>query len=97
MPQPYPVRKYSAGVLDKSHRASLNVKSEVHKSLLKVHIVSLFWPNTIPKPILIVVAIQGSAKTTLFGMIRDLVDPNVAKTVSIPKELHNMVRTFRIN
>jgi hypothetical protein len=50
----------------------------------------MFWPNTTPKPIPILSSAQGSGKTTGFEMIRDLVDPNVTLTTSLPKEDYNL-------
>jgi hypothetical protein len=61
LPQCYPDRNYPSDILDQ-FIALLNVKKDEHKQLLKTDIVSLFWTSTIPKPVLITPAVQGSAK-----------------------------------
>lgn len=67
-----------------------NIKNNLHKFLLKVYIVSLFWPNTTPKPVLILSGSQGSAKSTMFDILRDFADPNVAGSYSLQKEVFNL-------
>jgi hypothetical protein len=69
----------------------------MQKQLLKPLIVSMFWSNTTPKPILILPAAQGSAKTTAFELIRDLADPNTTLTTSLPKEDFNLKQNLAHN
>ena len=57
----------------------------------------MFYPNTIPKPIWILPAPQGSAKTTTFELMRDLVDPNSTLTMSLPKEDVNLKQSLAHN
>lgn len=57
----------------------------------------MFWPNTTPKPILILPAAQGSAKTTACELIRDLVDPNTTLTTSLPREDFNLKQSLAHN
>lgn len=90
--QPYPDRNYRPDTFDEFLNL-LNLKSEhreIQKQLLKPLIVTMLWPNTTPKPILILSAAQGSAKTTAFELIRDLVDPNTTLTTSLPREDFNL-------
>jgi hypothetical protein len=65
-------------------------KEDNQKLLLKAYYLSLYWPNIIPKPILMMLAVQGSSKTTTAELIRDGVDPSAAKTTSLPKEAINL-------
>jgi hypothetical protein len=98
-PQPYPDRNYEPDVFDK-FLDLLNLKQEhkeMQKQLLKPQIITMFWPNTTPKPILILPAAQGSAKTTACELIRDLVDPNTTLTTSLPKEDFNLKQSLAHN
>jgi hypothetical protein len=98
-PQPYPDRNYPPDILDK-FLDLLNLKpqhKETQKELLKPLTITNFWPNTTPKPVLILPAAQGSAKTTAFELIRDLADPNIALTSSLPKEDFNLKQLLSHN
>src|ERR1041384_5871946 len=59
-PQVYPSREYSSDVFDRFIDL-MNIKDEDDKVLVKGYLISLFYPD-IPKPILILMAEQGSAK-----------------------------------
>jgi hypothetical protein len=99
LPQPYPDRNYDPDVLDKFPDL-INLKpeyKETQKQLLKPLIITMLWPNTTAKPILILPAAQGSAKTTAFELIRDLVDPNATLTTSLPKEDFNLKQNLSHN
>ena len=99
LPQPYPDRDYEPDVLDK-FLDLLNLKPEhkdLQKQLLKPDIVSMFYPNTTPKPMLIFPAAQGRAKTTAFELIRHLVDPHTTLTTSLPKEDVNLKQSLAHN
>ena len=87
-PQVYPDRNYEPDVLDK-WVDSLNLKpeyAETQKIIVKVKQTINYWPNTTAKPILILQSSQGTGKTTAFELMRDLVDPNSALTMSMPKD-----------
>jgi len=58
---------------------------EQNKLLLEILIISYFLPD-IPRPILVLHGVQGSAKTTLMLTIRELVDPSIIEVVSMPKD-----------
>jgi hypothetical protein len=93
-PQCYPADPNTAppDILEK-FVALLNLKKEKEdeqKMLLKVDVVSQYWPNVIPKPILMMLQVQGSAKTTMAELVKDAVDPSAAKTASLPKEAINL-------
>ena len=53
----------------------VNICDEQQQMLLLIYIVSCYVPN-IPHPILLLHGPQGAAKTTLFRMLRRLVDPS---------------------
>ncbi len=66
--------------------SALNIKEDPSKELLFLSylIVSLI-PN-IPRPILSVLGEQGSAKSTFAKIIKQLIDPSVAETFSLPRK-----------
>ncbi len=105
VPQAYPDRNYEPDVLDTWITDALNLKLDyaaTQKLVLKVKTVTDFWPNTTPKPILVLQASQGSGKTTGFELIRDLADPNSTLTMSMSRDIaqlkqdlaHNFVSFF---
>jgi hypothetical protein len=59
--------------------------------LLLVYIVSCFVPD-IPHPILLLHGPQGSAKTTLFCMLRELIDPSAMAVLSFPRDATELVQ-----
>lgn len=89
LPQVYPDRNYEPDTLDQFLEL-WNIKQDENKEkqelLIKVDTITDFWPNTTPKPGIILPSAQGSAKTTAFELRRDLSDPNTALTMSIPKD-----------
>ena len=68
----------------------LNVKEE-NRLILKCYIISLFIPN-LAKSVLMVHGEQGTAKSMLEELIKMLVDPNVVKTLSFPKDVAELVQ-----
>ena len=68
----------------------LNVKQS-KRLILKCYIISLFIPG-LPKAVLMVHGEQGSAKSMLQELIKMLVDPDVVKTFSFPKDLAELVQ-----
>ena len=60
--QVHPSRQYSQDVFDK-FMDLMNIKDRDERLVVKGYIVSLFYPD-IPRPISLVMAEQGSAKTT---------------------------------
>jgi hypothetical protein len=64
--------------------------------LLLVYLVSCFIP-TIPHPVPILYGPQGSGKSSLFGMLRQLVDPSTLKVMSFPSNTAELVQMLQHN
>lgn len=60
----------------------VNLKDEKEKLLLMVYLVAAFIPN-FPHPVLVVHGSQGSAKSTLCRLLKNLIDPSALETSSI--------------
>jgi hypothetical protein len=88
-PQDYPEPNYPSDIFDQ-FMDLLNVKKE-NRLILKCYIISLFIPN-LPKAVLMVHGEQGTAKSMLQELIKMLVDPNVVKTLSFPKDVAELVQ-----
>ena len=73
----------------------LNVKPG-KRLILKCYIISLFIPD-ISKAVLMVHGEQGSAKSMLQELIKMLVDPDIVKTFSFPKDLAELVQQLSHN
>lgn len=71
----------------------VNIENEKHRILLLVYIVSCFIPD-IAHPIPILFGSQGSAKSTLFRMIRKIVDPSSLEMQSLPNNNVALVQTL---
>lgn len=87
--QPLPLPERGGNI--KLFQAFINVDDEANRLLLLVCALTYFLPS-IPHVILILYGIQGSAKTTLFKVIRCLVDPSVVPLLSIPKDERERVQ-----
>jgi hypothetical protein len=89
IPQMKPDRNYKTTVLTE-WLSLFNLRPETKDTqelLLKGRIISEFWPTTATaKPPIILPSSQGSGKTTAFELERDLIDPNMALTLSLPKD-----------
>jgi hypothetical protein len=70
-----------------------NLDSKNDILLLSVYIISLFIPE-IPKVILVISGTGGGAKTTTFRIIKNIVDPGIADTLSFPKQFNDLVQTL---
>lgn len=66
------------------------VKNEDDKILLIVAMGSYLIPE-FPHPVLVLHGPQGSAKSTLFRLVKELVDPSSVKTLSFPKDVEGAV------
>ena len=73
----------------------LNVKPG-KRLILKCYIISLFIPG-ISKAVLMVHGEQGSAKSMLEELIKMLVDPDIVKTFSFPKDLAELIQQLSHN
>ena len=69
----------------------INVPDELHRLLLLVYLVSCYVPD-IPHPIPDLHGSQGSGKTTLFRMLRRLVDPSRIEVLSFPRSGTELVQ-----
>jgi hypothetical protein len=94
-PQVYPSREYSPDVFDR-FMDLMNIKGEDERLLVKGYIVSLFYPD-IPKPISIVIAEHGSAKTTEHELQKKLVDPSSTETLTFPRDINELVQKLSHN
>jgi hypothetical protein len=65
--------------------------------LEKGYIISLFYPPAIPKPISIIMAEQGSAKTTEDEFKKKLVDPSSVETLTFPRDINELVQKLSHN
>ena len=69
----------------------VNISDESQRLLLLVYVVCCFVPD-IPHPIPVLHGPQGSAKTTLFRMLRRLVDPSAIEVLSFPRDATQLVQ-----
>lgn len=65
--------------------------NEDDKALLIVEIIHFLIPS-IPHVILLLYGVQGSAKTTLFKLIRSIIDPSSVEVLSIPRNERELVQ-----
>jgi hypothetical protein len=94
-PQVYPSRPYPPDVFDK-FMDLMNIKNIDERVVAKAYIVGLFYPD-IPKPISVVMAEQGSAKTTEHKLQKKLVDPSSTKTLTFPRDITELVQKLMHN
>ncbi len=69
----------------------VNIQEANHKLLFMVYLVACFVPD-IPHPIPNIHGPQGSAKTTLFRMIKRIVDPSKMEVLSLPTNNTDLVQ-----
>lgn len=92
MSQSYPNRRYNPDCIEKLS-SLFNLHSQKDRLLLLVYIISLFIPD-IAKPILLLYGSKGSAKTTSFELIKNIVDPDIIETLSFPRDVNDLVQIF---
>ena len=95
-PQDYPNNSgdYPPDIFDRFMKL-LNVEQS-KRLILKCYIISLFIPG-LPKAILMIHGEQGSAKSMLQELIKMLVDPDILKTLSFPKDTAELVQQLSHN
>lgn len=69
----------------------INVADAETQLLVQVGLVCSLVPE-IPHPIPVLHGPQGAAKTTFFRILRRLVDPSVTETLTVPRDLHELVQ-----
>ncbi|HOW60175.1 MAG: toprim domain-containing protein [Candidatus Moraniibacteriota bacterium] len=77
---PLPVR----GVAIELLLPFINIRDNGQQLLLLVYIISCFIPG-FPHPVINIYGAQGSAKSTLFKLIKKLVDPSLIEVSSFPQ------------
>jgi hypothetical protein len=63
----------------------VNLKNEEDKILLLAYLVAALVPR-IPHPVLVLHGAQGAAKTTLFKIVRELIDPSLVASLTFSKD-----------
>ena len=71
-------------------------EDEELRLLVLVYLVSCFVPD-ISHPILILTGPQGSAKSTVFRLLRSVVDPSATGTLSFPRKPQELVQQLQHN
>lgn len=84
-----PIEYDSLNILDNYFR----YKDENHLVLQKVALVSLFIDN-IQRPICVLHGEKGSAKTSTMKLIRNIVDPSIVPTTSLPRNVDDLAVTL---
>jgi len=69
----------------------LNIRDPRHQLLLLVYVVICMVPE-IPHPIPVLHGPQGAAKTSLFRMLRRIVDPSLTETLTAPGNITEIVQ-----
>lgn len=69
----------------------INIKSDQHKLLFLVWIITCFIPN-FPHPIIFLHGPQGSAKTTASKILRKLIDPSKIEVAEFPKDMRELIQ-----
>jgi hypothetical protein len=95
LPQVEPARDAQRDSFDK-FLALTNISNEDHKLLLKCYIVALFIPN-FAKAVLLAHGDQGGGKTFSEVLIKLLVDPSVAETLTFPKSPTELIQQLSHN
>ncbi len=74
----------------------INVSGEDKKLLLKCYIIAMFYPDII-KPALMLHGEPKAAKTTFQQLLRILVDPSPAMTLSLPTDIAQLAQQMMHN
>ncbi len=87
-PQVEPVR---GGRVENMFDAMLHPDDQNEKLLLQLWLLAAFTPDMY-HPILLVHGEQGSRKTTLFKMLRSLIDPSILETINVRKDIAEFIQ-----
>ena len=93
--QVQPDRNYPTDIFDQFLNLT-NVKNKSHRHLLKAYIVSLFIPN-IDHTILTTYGPQGSAKSFLLRLIKELVDPSKPVLLTLLRNIPEFIQQVNHN
>ena len=93
--QVQPDRNYPTDIFDQFLNLT-NVKNKSHRHLLKAYIVSLFIPN-IDHTILTIYGPQGSAKSFLLRLIKELVDPSKPVLLTLLRNIPEFIQQVNHN
>jgi len=88
LPLPIPARNGSI----KSLATLINIKSDADFILVVSWLLAVFRDHG-PYPVLVVIGEQGSAKSTLMEILRNIIDPNVACLRAPPKDEEDLYIT----
>lgn len=69
----------------------LNIEEELHEILILTYLPVCLIPN-IPRPLMIAHGDQGSAKSTLMKVLRELVDPSQVALLAPPDSIRELVQ-----
>jgi hypothetical protein len=69
----------------------VNLRTSEQRLLLLVYVVACLVPD-IPHPVLTVHGTQGAAKTTLFRLVRRLIDPSAVEVLTFPRDITELVQ-----
>ncbi len=69
----------------------INIKDKKERLLFVVYLISCFIPD-IPHIILTVHGDKGAAKSTLFKIVKELVDPSIQKILTFPKDNTELIQ-----
>jgi hypothetical protein len=94
-PQVHPVREYPKDIFDQFMQL-INISGEDKKLLLKCYIIAMFYPDII-KPALMLHGEPKAAKTTFQQLLRTLVDPSPAMTLSLPTDIAQLAQQMMHN
>lgn len=69
----------------------VNLSDEKEQLLFIVYLISCFIPN-IPHPIPVLYGDKGSAKSTVFKVLKEIIDPSVLRILTFPKDNQELVQ-----
>ena len=96
--QVYPAKEYPPDIFSQfMDLTNLPADDKENRILAEVYTVALFIPPDIPKTVLIPHGEQGAAKSTFQELIKTLVDPCGALTLSFPKDVAELVQQLSHN
>jgi hypothetical protein len=74
----------------------LNINNDAHRVLFLIYLVSSFIPH-ISHHICVLYGPQGSAKTTAFRILRQLIDPSICEILGFPRDEGQLIQALSHN